>query len=352
MTNKLSVILIVLLYSFCIHQIAWAQEIPKHDMLYKKDGDGVGCMIQEVLDDRMKYKLADNPDGPVYNILKSDVLLAIKSDGSFLVPANPASQWVQACSQDFHKIITTESQVIPAKFVDSSGDQVKFQEATADKENILGKKEVLAIAYKTGEISLLAPPKEAAAGLGKVASFNTFSSKAVRDQLKLDKVDYEYFTQLALDKADKLGFYLSELCNKKADDFDKKASEENAIKLFKHDSTWVTVSSLNKEEHQRYRIREYLRRIRMLAYDQVELQWRNIDYITKLRLGPDGNYYGIITIQQLFRGFIDGKVQYQDVTQKDIEVMLTTYKVEKNGKEELIWDVFLSDIGVQQTKEK
>ncbi len=336
------------LWLFCgqVH----AQDEYQADVLYKNDGEILSCVISGVMDNKIQYKVLDNVDGPVYNILKEDVVLAFKNNGSYLIPSNPTAQWVQAASADIHKIITKENQVIPATFIDIQADEVTFQENNSGENSSLSKDELLAVIQKDGSHTLFAEPAKVVAAFSQLGDMNTFSSTEVREKLNMDEIDYEMFTQKALQKAEDLGWYLSELCNKKVDAFDKKKAEENAIKLFIHDSTWVEVSSLNRKEKDRYRIRQYLQRIRLLEYDQVELTWRNINYITKLRLAPDGNYYGTITVQQLFRGIIDGKVQYQDVTQKDIEVVLTAYKLEKEGKTETAWDVFLSDIGVQQTK--
>ena len=329
---------------------AQAQDELQHDVLYKNDGEEVTCIIADVLDNKIQYKVIENVEGPVYNILKEDVVLAFKHTGEYLIPSNPAAQWVQASSADIHKIITKENQVLPVTFIDIQGDKINFQENNSGENSSMSKDEVLAVIEKDGSHILFDAPDKVVAAFSQLGDMNTYSSTEVREKLKMDEIDYEMFTQKALQKAEDLGWYLSELCNKKVDAFDKKKAEENAIKLFIHDSTWVEVSSLYKEEKDRYSIRQYLQRIRLLQYDQVELTWRNINYITKLRLAPDGNYYGTITVQQLFRGIVDGKVQYQDVTQKDIEVVLTAYKLEKEGKTETAWDVFLSDIGVQQTK--
>jgi hypothetical protein len=329
---------------------AHAQEEAQTDMLYENNGSPVACIITEIVDDKIKFKKIDNVEGPVHNVLKKDVMLAFKHTGEYLIPSNPEAQWVQASSPDIFKIITKEHQILPTTFIDIQGDKINFQESNSNKNSSVSKEEVLAVIEKDGGHILFAPPDKVVAAFTQLGDMNTFSSTEVREKLKLDEIDYEMFTQKALQKAEDLGWYLSELCNKKVDAFDKKKAEENAIKLFIHDSTWVEVSSLNNKEKDRYRIRQYLQRIRLLQYDQVELTWRNINYITQLRLAPDGNYYGTITVQQLFRGIVDGKVQYQDVTQKDIEVVLTAYKLEKEGKTETAWDVFLSDIGVQQTK--
>jgi transcriptional antiterminator Rof (Rho-off) len=157
-----------------------------------------------------------------------------------------------------------------------------------------------------------------------------------------------------LKRTEDLGNYLKIITDKEEDEMDQVDAIELACLLFINsgDSSYVEVSSLHRDEKRQYLVREYLNRIRLLKYDRVELSWTDISYISKLRKGEDGNYYGVITFQQLFRGFIDGKIEYQDVTQKDIEVVLTTYEEQVRGMTIFHWDVFLSNIGVQETKEK
>jgi len=58
----------------------------------------------------------------------------------------------------------------------------------------------------------------------------------------------------------------------------------------------------------------------------------------------------VIAAQQLFKGYLDNKVVYQDETDKDIEVVLTRYIVFDEGKKTEKWDVFSSHIGIQQTR--
>jgi hypothetical protein len=83
----------------------------------------------------------------------------------------------------------------------------------------------------------------------------------------------------------------------------------------------------------------------------VEIEWTNVQYVSKLRKGPDGNYYGIITFEQTFKGYSgDNQLQYSDVTRKNIEVVLKTYNRNVEGKSVPTWDVFLSEIKVISTK--
>ena len=64
----------------------------------------------------------------------------------------------------------------------------------------------------------------------------------------------------------------------------------------------------------------------------------------------DGNYYGTVSFEQVFRGFIDGRIVYEDLTKKSATVVLKAYEQNKEGSTTDAWDVMLSDIGVKYTK--
>ena len=177
-------------------------------------------------------------------------------------------------------------------------------------------------------------------------------SRAVRKELELDRVDYEEYAAKAINKAEYLGYYLDLLCNRQLDMYDKDQAIANALRLFVHDSTRVQVSSVTRDQTTAYKIKDYLQRLSLLNYDKVELVWRNLQYVTKFRLAPDGNYYGTITVEQLFRGFRDGRPVYEDITQKDVEIVLGNFLREESGTTAYAWDVLLSDIGVEETRRR
>lgn len=122
-----------------------------------------------------------------------------------------------------------------------------------------------------------------------------------------------------------------------------------ACLLFIDEEAVVEVSSVTREKVINYSIREYLEHLMEMKYDKVEISWANIKYISKLRLGADGNYYGTISIEQKFIGYLGEKAVYEDTTIKNIEIVLKTYEKIIAGKAVKQWDVLLGDIGVQET---
>lgn len=184
----------------------------------------------------------------------------------------------------------------------------------------------------------------------------TTTAQAAPDQeeeyIKLTDEQRQYFMDKAMQKSRDLGRYLRLISNKHEVEEDKLYAIKEALNLFVSDSSRVEVSSVNRDIKQQFIIREYLQRLRLLPYDKVELVWIKAQMVSRFRKGEDGRYYGIITAQQLFRGFLENDIAYQDVTEKNIEVVLDRYLVFDEGIKKHRWDVFLSDISVQQTRMK
>ncbi|MEI6574771.1 MAG: hypothetical protein WCO63_01180 [Bacteroidota bacterium] len=52
------------------------------DLITKKNGDDISAKVTEITTTEIKYKKADNPNGPVFTILKSDVFMIRYENGS------------------------------------------------------------------------------------------------------------------------------------------------------------------------------------------------------------------------------------------------------------------------------
>ncbi|MEM7658534.1 MAG: hypothetical protein AAF399_20580 [Bacteroidota bacterium] len=164
------------------------------------------------------------------------------------------------------------------------------------------------------------------------------------------KVDMDEFSQKALDKTQTLGRYFTLIANKQTPYEDANAAIDLAVKLFINEDAGVEVSSANSVDKKMYPIRRYLDRLKLLKYDRIDIKWSDINYVSNLRKAPDGNYYGVISFVQKFTGYRDGVAVYSDYTQKNIEVILKGYVKEVAGESVELWDVFLSDIGVVNTR--
>ena len=158
------------------------------------------------------------------------------------------------------------------------------------------------------------------------------------------------FEKKALQKTNQLNIYLKVICDKSANYEEINKAIDQSVGLFVDENAMIETSSVNRNDVKRYKIRSYLSHIKLVNYDKIEIEWTNVQYVSDLKQGPDGNYYGVVSFEQVFRGYRDGKLIYQDVTRKNTTVVLKTYEKNIEGNTKNVWDVLLSDIGVISTK--
>lgn len=158
-----------------------------------------------------------------------------------------------------------------------------------------------------------------------------------------------------LQKVRVLNEYISVIVNQTGRQRDTEAtarvdtSINEAVKLFINEDATVQVSGVHTLH---FSIRDYLNRIKNYSYGKVEITWSEVGFVSELQRGSDGNYYGTISVTQVFRGYSsDGKTAvYQDITRKNIEIVVKTYTVGVGGKFQLGCEVYLSDIGVKDNR--
>ncbi|MEL7339389.1 MAG: hypothetical protein AAGM67_02805 [Bacteroidota bacterium] len=168
-------------------------------------------------------------------------------------------------------------------------------------------------------------------------------------ELQLDSAVLDVFQEKALKMTAELERYVITISQNSTPYERALNTIDLAVLLFVDEEAAVEVSSVNQSEIINYAVREYLEHLMEMKYDKVEISWANIKYISKLRLGSDGNYYGTISIEQKFVGYLGEKAVYEDTTIKNIEIVLKTYEKIIAGKAVKQWDVLLGDIGVQET---
>ena len=129
-------------------------------------------------------------------------------------------------------------------------------------------------------------------------------------------------------------------------------SINQAVQLFQNEEARVEVSSTKSQEKNKYKIRDYLNRLQFRSgqYDKIIIEYADINYASEFKKGADGNYYGVVTFVQKFRGFVDGEVVYGDITKRNLTIVLKHYEKAVEGQTVDSWDVFLADVGVVETK--
>lgn len=154
----------------------------------------------------------------------------------------------------------------------------------------------------------------------------------------------------AKEKVETLGGCFEVLASTKVSNTFKDENQKIAINLFIHDSVEVAVSSLSRKAYKHFKITAYLKKMRTYNYTDVQISFHNVSKVSNLRKNPDGTYTGIITFSQVFKGFIEGVPVYADRTDKNVEIIIKAREVFAGELQASIaWDVFLGNIGVDQT---
>ncbi len=350
------------------------------DVVYQTNGKKLECKIIEVTAQKIKYRIPQNP-GPAYSMESADALLAFNASGNYVAFPLAEAQQAQAAGfmnpvvgRQFDVIVTTDNQAIAAMELSVGGKEAKFRN-DKKKDQKLARTKITVILYKDGRHELFVDPAKAAATLTAAkpqvdkltgadnaiktdASTNT-NANTKEPQATGDAVafpggpeEFERFRNKALVKVDELGTYLATIVNPQTPTDKSNSTIDLAVTLFVNEAARVEVSNVNTGIKNKYKIRDYLRRLKLKGadYQQVEVSYADITYASDFRKGPDGNYYGVVSFVQTFKGLVDGKIIYGDVTQRNVTVILKLYEKAVDGETKKLWDVFLADIGIQETR--
>ncbi|MBS1600854.1 MAG: hypothetical protein JST75_21720 [Bacteroidetes bacterium] len=187
-----------------------------------------------------------------------------------------------------------------------------------------------------------------AAGMASGYAIGQDSTKPVSEEMK-GKVSKEEFKQKALAKIKEFQNCLVILCDKKAGNEALDNAVDQATSLF-IDGAIIEVSSVHSDEKKHLKVRDFLEKLRTLRYERVVITFSHVDYVSNIRKGSDGKYYGVVSFEQIFRAFSDGRLVYEDETKKTTEVQLVVYERNLRGNAVQQWDVMLSDVEVLGTK--
>ena len=338
----------------------------QEDVLYLKDNSKKIGRITEIGAKRIEFQL--DSDGNNEKVDKDKLELILFSNGSFLTfPSD--YKGLEGPSENRHTedwILTKDEMIVACRIDDGESDPMKVSIAGDDKARVfeVPKSRINAILFSNGRKQLLGNPATWIAGCLRKKQMKNASeflepfevkkaavkeSKEFEGKLDLDRTSQEQLQQRGLQKTKDLGKYLNLIANKSTEDGDAAKAVDQAVALFLSDSSTVETRRPNGQRRQEF-IRNYLTRLRLLKYSRVEIEWSEVAYVSNLRKGPDGNYYGVISIQQRFTGYMDNKPVFSDKTRKNIEIVLKTYRKEVDGESVDLWDVFLNNIGISDAK--
>jgi hypothetical protein len=162
-------------------------------------------------------------------------------------------------------------------------------------------------------------------------------------------VSKEEFQKHALAKIKEFQGCLYILCDKRAGYEAQDNAVDQGASLFV-DGAIIEVSSINTDEKKHLKVRDFLEKLRNLHYEHIQITFSHVDYVSNIRKGSDGKYYGLVSFEQTFRAFSDGRLVYEDETKKTAEVQLIVYQRNFHGDAIQKWDVMLSDVEVLGTK--
>ena len=163
------------------------------------------------------------------------------------------------------------------------------------------------------------------------------------------KVSNDEFKKKALAKIKEFQGCLFILCDIKSGNVALDNAVDQANSLFV-DGAIIEVSSIHSNEKKHLKVRDFLEKFRNLHYDRIIITFSHVDYVSNIRKGADGNYYGLVSFEQTFRAYRDGALVYEDETKKTTEVQLVVYERNLRGNAIQQWDVMLSDVEVLGTK--
>lgn len=350
--------------------------------------------VQDITPDIVKYSPGQKKSKSIYIDTKK-VLLLFNDQGNFLLPSRmdfTREQSQRLINNFLHpgtaknatdQIYTKEKKVIDGNIILEDKDFIYYSAEGAKTK--LEKTKIVAVIYRDGHHIIYGPAADAAEILwnAQQQSLNaaslsenqkkgtTGNPSVVQEQTVMNtsnlpaetnrgtdstkpltfadvapNITQQEFKEKATHKTKLFSAYLKILCNKQAEDGELDKAIEQAVTLFVSENAEVETASVTRDIVTKKKIRKYLEHVRLLRYDKIVLEWTRVQYASDIKLGPDGNYHGVVSFEQVFKGYRDGKIVYEDITRKDAQVILKTYEKNIEGNTKLSWDVLLSDIGV------
>jgi hypothetical protein len=202
---------------------------------------------------------------------------------------------------------------------------------------------------------LLSSAEKVQAHSGRVHTAEVVTGYAKADTLRPPSaglpgnVSNEEFEKKALAKIKEFQGCLFILCDITSGNAALDNAVDQATSLFVEGAI-IEVSSLHSDEKKHLKVRDFLEKFRNLHYERVTITFSHVDYVSHIRKGSDGKYYGLVSFEQTFRGYNDGRLVYEDETKKTTEVQLVVYERNLRGNAIQQWDVMLSDVEILGTK--
>ena len=353
-------------------------------IIYLTDGAKMPGKITEITAHKAKFKNLEDLTGPTYNRAIDDILFAFNASGDYIVFSkeqpltkkeredfvNPA---IKALVADV--LVDTNGNVSATNIASENETElvctVKGKKAKITKSSLcfivrrngshevfVASKQALPILVSTKALVINALLGTAATAVATTKADKGLPAQEVKliankpaDSV-IDYPDKELFKNKSLEKTKEFTTYTKAITAVNTNNAAAKKAINLACALFADEGSRVEVSSVNNAINNKYPIRDYLNRLMLRSgqFDKVQIEYATINYVSQFVKGADGNFHGTVSFVQTFKGFVDNKVVYGDVTKRTVNVTIKPYQKAINGESVLAWDVLLGDIGVVETK--
>ena len=176
------------------------------------------------------------------------------------------------------------------------------------------------------------------------------SPSETKEETEIPATELDRLKAKGENKVQQLKNFIDIISNKSTSTTEAMQAIELAVGLFDSEERTVTVSSATTGKVVNRKVRAYFNRLMQLQYTEVKVEWANFQYASKFTKGNDGKYYGYVTFEQRFTGFIDGVAVYQDKIERNLTIILSKYQKIVNGNYVDEWDVFLGDMAISERK--
>lgn len=163
----------------------------------------------------------------------------------------------------------------------------------------------------------------------------------------------QLFTEKTEERIRDLEINIQTISDKKINRDLRREAVNTTVNYFVDEDRVFQVSSLNQPEVKNFTVRKYLSRLLVLPYSRVKIEWFETRWVSKFRQSPDGQYFGTVRVFQVFKGYgAEGKLKYEDITSKDIEVAIKVTEMDQGRTSKEVLHVRLGDIRVVETRAK
>ena len=163
--------------------------------------------------------------------------------------------------------------------------------------------------------------------------------------------DYEAFKVAVMQRVRDLEAAIKVITNRTFSEDIRYDAVDVATSYFASANQDFEVSNVKTKKVRVYPVNTYLSRLYNLPYDVTTIDWVDFRWASELYQTPNGDYNGSVQVIQRFRGKIDGKIVYTDLTTKTIDITVRTHTMDLGDRTEEVIQIELRDVKVSETKQ-